>query len=76
MSKTRLVEGEDFYYNEQGFRVFTEKYHLREDFVAKMVANIVRMVMIKIPIHLEKKYQNNEKMLDFGTFSGISGDFV
>ena len=49
---------------------------LREDFVAKMVANIVRMVMIKIPIHLEKKYQNNEKMLDFGTFSGISGDFV
>ena len=23
-----LIEGEDFYYNEDGFVVFTEKYHL------------------------------------------------
>lgn len=22
------VEGKDFYYNEQGYKVFTEKYHL------------------------------------------------
>ena len=35
MSKTRLVEGEDFYYNEQGFRVFTEKYHLKRGFCCK-----------------------------------------
>ena len=25
-----LVEGEDFYYNEDGFIVFTEKYHLQK----------------------------------------------
>jgi len=25
----KLVEGEDFYYNEQGYVVLTEKYHLQ-----------------------------------------------
>jgi hypothetical protein len=25
-----LTEGEDFYYNEQGYIVFTEKYHLEK----------------------------------------------
>lgn len=25
-----LLEGEDFYYNEGGFLVFTEKYHLQK----------------------------------------------
>ena len=25
-----LVEGEDFYYNEEGYMVFTEKYHLQK----------------------------------------------
>jgi hypothetical protein len=27
-----LVEGEDYYYNEQGFIVLTEKYHLQKGF--------------------------------------------
>lgn len=31
MSK-KLVEGTDFYYNEQGFIVLTEKYHLEKGF--------------------------------------------
>ncbi len=26
--KNRLIEGEDFYYNEQGYIVLTAKYHL------------------------------------------------
>jgi hypothetical protein len=26
--KNRLIEGEDFYYNEQGFMVLTAQYHL------------------------------------------------
>jgi len=26
---------EDFYYNEQGFRVFTEKYHLKRGYCCK-----------------------------------------
>jgi len=30
--KSRLVEGEDFYYNEQGYVVLTEKYHLQKGF--------------------------------------------
>ena len=27
-----LIEGEDFYYNEDGLMVFTEKYHLAKGF--------------------------------------------
>jgi hypothetical protein len=27
-TKLALIEGEHFYYNEQGYWVFTEKYHL------------------------------------------------
>lgn len=27
-----LVEGEDYYFNEQGFIVLTEKYHLQKGF--------------------------------------------
>ena len=29
---SKLVEGEDFYYNEQGYVVLTEKYHLNKGF--------------------------------------------
>jgi len=29
---SKLVEGEDFYYNEQGYVVLTEKYHLQKGF--------------------------------------------
>jgi hypothetical protein len=30
--KNRLIEGEDFYYNEQGLMVLTEKYHLERGY--------------------------------------------
>jgi len=30
MAKKQLVEGIDFYYNEDGFVVLTEKYHLEK----------------------------------------------
>lgn len=29
---SRLVEGEDFYYNEEGYMVLTEKFHLDKGF--------------------------------------------
>lgn len=29
---SRLVEGEDFYYNEEGYMVLTEKFHLKKGF--------------------------------------------
>lgn len=29
---SRLVEGEDFYYNEDGYMVLTEKFHLAKGF--------------------------------------------
>ncbi len=29
---SRLIEGEDFYYNENGYLVFTEAYHLKKGF--------------------------------------------
>jgi len=28
----QLIEGEDFYYNEQGYMVLTEKYHLERGY--------------------------------------------
>ena len=28
----QLIQGEDFYYNEQGYFVFTEKYHLKKGY--------------------------------------------
>jgi len=28
----QLIEGEDFYYNEQGYTVLTEKYHLERGY--------------------------------------------
>jgi hypothetical protein len=30
--KAKLIEGEDFYYNEGGYIVLTEKYHLSKGF--------------------------------------------
>jgi len=30
--KQELIEGEDFYYNEQGYIVLTEKYHLAKGY--------------------------------------------
>jgi hypothetical protein len=30
-----LVEGEDYYLNEDGYKVFTEKYHLKRGFCCK-----------------------------------------
>jgi Family of unknown function (DUF5522) len=30
--KKQLVEGSDFYFNEQGFMVLTEKYHLEKGY--------------------------------------------
>jgi hypothetical protein len=30
--KQQLIEGEDFYYNEQGLMVLTEKYHLEKGY--------------------------------------------
>ncbi len=29
---SRLVEGEDFYYNEEGYMVLTEKFHVQKGF--------------------------------------------
>jgi hypothetical protein len=30
--KQQLIEGEDFYYNEDGYMVLAEKYHLEKGF--------------------------------------------
>jgi len=30
--KKKLIEGEDFYYNEKGLLVFTRKYHVERGF--------------------------------------------
>lgn len=41
MALKEIKEGEDFYYNEQGYKVFTEKFHLKEAIVVKAAVNIV-----------------------------------
>ena len=35
MSANGIKENEDFYYNEQGYKVFTEKYHLKRGYCCK-----------------------------------------
>lgn len=35
MKLNDIKENEDFYYNEQGYRVFTEKYHLKRGYCCK-----------------------------------------
>lgn len=35
MNQNSIKENEDFYYNEQGYRVFTEKYHLKRGYCCK-----------------------------------------
>lgn len=36
MFKQRIeLEPDDFYYNEQGYKVFTEKYHLKRGYCCK-----------------------------------------
>lgn len=32
MKKSKLIEGEDYYLTEEGYKVFTEKYHLKRGF--------------------------------------------
>lgn len=35
MANSDIKLSEDFYYNEQGYKVFTEKYHLKRGFCCK-----------------------------------------
>ena len=35
MSKNTIKENEDYYYNEQGYKVFTEKFHLKRGYCCK-----------------------------------------
>ncbi len=35
ISENKLIKGEDFYYSEQGYKVFTEKYHLKRGYCCK-----------------------------------------
>lgn len=33
--KNNIKENEDFYYNEQGYKVFTEEFHLKRGYCCK-----------------------------------------
>lgn len=35
MSKNTIKENEDYYCNEQGYKVFTEKFHLKRGYCCK-----------------------------------------
>ena len=35
MNNLQIKENEDFYYNELGYKVFTEKYHLKRGYCCK-----------------------------------------
>lgn len=35
MGDSSIKGNEDFYYNEQGYKVFTEKYHLKRGYCCK-----------------------------------------
>ena len=34
-NENKLIEGEDFYYTPEGYKCFTEKYHLKKGFCCK-----------------------------------------
>ena len=34
-SQNKLIEGVDFYYSEEGYKVFTEAYHLKRGYCCK-----------------------------------------
>jgi hypothetical protein len=34
-NKNKLIEGEDFYYTPEGYKCFTEKYHLKRGYCCK-----------------------------------------
>ena len=48
-SDTPKLEPDDFYWSEEGYRVFTEKYHLKRGLAAKVDASTAPMAMIKRP---------------------------
>ncbi len=52
MANFDIKEHEDFYYNEQGYKVFTEKFHLSEDIAAKVVVDTALTDTIKRQTHL------------------------
>lgn len=61
----RLVEGIDFYYNEERFMVFTEKYHLEKGFCCGNGCRHCPYDFEKVPepartILLEKRKQANQ----------------
>ena len=35
MSENTIKENEDYYYNEQGYKVFTDKFHLKRGYCCK-----------------------------------------
>ncbi len=35
MGQKNIQENEDYYYNEEGYRVFTEKFHLKRGYCCK-----------------------------------------
>ena len=35
MSENTIKENEDYYYNEQGYKVFTENFHLKRGYCCK-----------------------------------------
>ena len=35
MSENTIKDNEDYYYNEQGYKVFTEKFHLKRGYCCK-----------------------------------------
>ncbi|RTY86549.1 hypothetical protein EKM02_11630 [Flavobacterium sp. RSP49] len=34
-TENKLIEGEDFYYTPEGYKCFTEKYHLKRGYCCK-----------------------------------------
>ena len=48
MKKIIPIEEGDFYWTDEGYRCFTEQYHLKEAIVVKVDADTVLMVLIKL----------------------------
>ena len=49
MKETIPIEEGDFYWSEEGYRVFTKQYHLKEVIAAKVAVGIVLTDIIQKP---------------------------
>ena len=59
-SQFRNLDPEDYYHSEDGYIVYTEKYHLKEAIAVKTVVSTALMGLIKRKLQLRRTKNNDD----------------